>query len=277
MQRLIMVVGAVLMTLGVMTASPPAAHAANCRFVLGFATLHSMIPTISGDCVTNETYAANGDGLQQTANGLMVWRKSDNFTAFTNGSTTWVNGPLGLQKRPNNERFAWEVNDAKVTQTQVIMFMPPTSVSAQISGSCFAPSIASTRGDAWRCMSGNLIYDPCFTKPGSSNAVVCVQDPTDSSTIVQMNLTQPLPDHGPILGELHPWFLQLADGSVCNFLTGATGAVNGERINYGCSSGWDLIGTPTQDTVWTASAVLLAPNSLNVNETATAEIAKAFK
>ena len=40
----------------------------------------------------------------------MVWRKADNFTAFTDGYRTWVNGPDGLQQRLNSQRFAWEAN-----------------------------------------------------------------------------------------------------------------------------------------------------------------------
>src|SRR5437763_6808120 len=77
-------------------AAPPPA-AGPCAFELGFAALHGLIPTIVGGCVTNEYHnPANGDGLQQTANGLLVWRKADNWTAFTNGSMTWINGPQGL-------------------------------------------------------------------------------------------------------------------------------------------------------------------------------------
>lgn len=34
---------------------------------------------------------------------------------------------------------------------------------ARLSGRCFAASIASQgRSDAWRCMSDNLILDPCY-------------------------------------------------------------------------------------------------------------------
>ena len=40
--------------------------------------------------------------------GLLVWRKADNHTAFTDGHHTWVNGPIGLQKRLNAERYPWE-------------------------------------------------------------------------------------------------------------------------------------------------------------------------
>ena len=38
----------------------------------------------------------------------MVWRKLDNFTAFTDGYRTWVNGPFGVQMRLNTEQFPWE-------------------------------------------------------------------------------------------------------------------------------------------------------------------------
>lgn len=89
--------------------SESVAQAQSCYFQLGFKTLHDMIPDIVGDCIENEWHNAfNGDGLQRTTNGLLVWRKSDNWTAFTNGYMTWINGPYGLQSRLNTERFAWE-------------------------------------------------------------------------------------------------------------------------------------------------------------------------
>lgn len=40
----------------------------------------------------------------------MAWRKADNWTAFTNGYWTWINGPNGLAKRLNSQRFSWEAN-----------------------------------------------------------------------------------------------------------------------------------------------------------------------
>ena len=245
------------------TVTSPVAQAANCEFTFGFATLHSLIPKVVGNCVTNVQYAANGDGLQQTSNGLLVWRKADNHTAFTNGSQTWVNGPFGLQTRPNNQRFLWEKTSARVNSTQVIDFVPPTTTSQTESGSCFVPSIASNRPDAFRCSAGNSILDPCFTVPGNSSAVVCTPNPTDPSTFVTLNLTQPLPPAQATPTTRHAWFLQLADETVCNFFTGATGAVNGERINYGCSDGWVVVGDPTTGTVWTVHEVLLPPMQLS--------------
>jgi len=52
----------------------------------------------------------NGDGLQHTTNGLIAWRKADDWTAFTNGYWTWINGLSGLAKRLNIQRFLWETN-----------------------------------------------------------------------------------------------------------------------------------------------------------------------
>ncbi|MDP2659793.1 MAG: hypothetical protein Q8R28_03595 [Dehalococcoidia bacterium] len=85
------------------------ARAAKCRFVLGFSALHDLIPDIVGDCKVDQHYnPQNGDALQETTGGLLAWRKADNFTAFTDGHSTWINGPQGLQQRLNTERFDWE-------------------------------------------------------------------------------------------------------------------------------------------------------------------------
>jgi hypothetical protein len=93
------------------TAPVAPARAQTCQFVLGFATLASLIPQNVGQCLENEHHnPTNGDALQTTTGGLLVWRKADNFTAFTDGFRTWVNGPFGLQMRLNSQRFFWESN-----------------------------------------------------------------------------------------------------------------------------------------------------------------------
>ena len=92
----------------------PAAASAECEFVLGFATLKTLIdaaegPDTVGACLENEQFhPAQGEARQQTTSGLLVWRKADNWTAFTDGHRTWINGPEGLQSRLNTELFDWE-------------------------------------------------------------------------------------------------------------------------------------------------------------------------
>lgn len=84
------------------------ASAADCQFVLGFNALRNLIPEQVGECLESEHYNEIGDSVQQTTGGLMVWRKADNWTAFTDGHRTWINGPYGLESRLNTERFLWE-------------------------------------------------------------------------------------------------------------------------------------------------------------------------
>jgi len=83
---------------------------------MGFLLLADYIPQVVGEPMEEEHHnPLNGDALQRTTHGLMVWRRADNWTAFTNGSRSWVNGPLGPQERGNDERFEWEIGNSVVT------------------------------------------------------------------------------------------------------------------------------------------------------------------
>src|SRR4051812_39509045 len=88
---------------------PPASSAADCTFSGGFQALHDLIPDVVGDCTAPEQDDPDsGDATQPTTNGLLVYHQADNWTAFTDGATTWLNGPYGLQSRPNDQAFDWE-------------------------------------------------------------------------------------------------------------------------------------------------------------------------
>lgn len=113
MSRLSVLIGVLAVSLAILLSGAQSTQAASCTFVLGFKAIHDQIPDIVGDCTSDEYHGANGDGLQNTVawhgkGGLLAWRKADNWTAFTDGANTWVNGPNGLQKRPNDQRFPFE-------------------------------------------------------------------------------------------------------------------------------------------------------------------------
>ncbi|HEX6512964.1 MAG TPA: hypothetical protein VF157_11725, partial [Chloroflexota bacterium] len=93
--------------------APVSMVAGPCRFVLGFAALHDLAPEAVGDCLENQAFAPNGDAVQHTTKGLLAWRKADNWTAFTNGYESWLNGPGGLVRRFNDEWFEWEAYPAE--------------------------------------------------------------------------------------------------------------------------------------------------------------------
>ncbi len=122
-----------------MTASAQQASQ-SCQYIRDFKRLHDMAPDKIGGCVSQRIFAPNGDVLQYTANGLMVRRKADNWTAFTDGGLTLIDGPQGLVSRANDYRFAWEHEDP-VSGTDE----PPTPISRVGPGSAY-PNPALTPG-----------------------------------------------------------------------------------------------------------------------------------
>lgn len=119
-----------------------------CQFVGGFARLREMVgPEKIGACLEDEHFnMENGNAEQRTAGGLLVWRKSDNFTAFTDGGTTWVIGPDGLQSRPNDERFAWE--SEPVASTAPVASSAPAATPTPTRAASPSPAPASAAANA---------------------------------------------------------------------------------------------------------------------------------
>lgn len=124
-------------------------YAANCQFILGFKVIHDQIPDIVGDCLENERFnPKNGNTEQRTTahhgrGGLLVWRKSDNWTAFTDGTWTWVNGPYGLQKRLNTERFSWEEDQSRANSDKKVSKSIPCSALRYVAPAGTAEDIAA--------------------------------------------------------------------------------------------------------------------------------------
>ena len=61
-----------------------------------------------GSCTAAPITAPNGDIVQPTTAGLIVVRSLDGRAAFTDGVRTWIDGPSGVQRRMNGDRFSWE-------------------------------------------------------------------------------------------------------------------------------------------------------------------------
>ena len=140
----------------VISAAATTHGAADCQFVLGFKTLRNLIGhDLVGVCLENEHHNTTGDSVQHTTGGLLVWRKADNWTAFTDGYRTWINGPNGLEQRLNTERFPWELDfetfakptpTPMVTETVIALTLPtdrpwrpddPPTVETPMSGRDF--------------------------------------------------------------------------------------------------------------------------------------------
>ena len=157
---------ALLLGVALVLLTSASAQAADCEFRLGFKTLRDLIGhDIVGECLENEHYNEISDSNQQTTGGLMAWRKADNWTAFTDGYRTWINGPNGLVQRLNTERFPWEADH--------IHTPPPTPgpAPAPAPAAVPRPTIDSTLAHAYHVMRntpiGNKIADK-FVQLGMS-------------------------------------------------------------------------------------------------------------
>ncbi|HET9095857.1 MAG TPA: hypothetical protein VFN37_04295 [Candidatus Baltobacteraceae bacterium] len=99
--------------------------------------------------------------------------------------------------------------------TAVVVFNARSMhVTAKQSGHCWTSSIASQRSDAYRCMAGNGIHDPCFTL--SPREVAC---PTGIAADrgIAITLTKPLPQSNQARSVFQ---MQLQSGAQCNRGTG---------------------------------------------------------
>jgi len=107
-------------------------------------------------------------------------------------------------------------------------------VSASVTGHCWTSSEAVSSSSAFRCMSGNDIYDPCFAPSSTATRVLCVAAPWEPE-VRMMQLTQTLPAQtGPSITSITPWGFQLANGSLCELVQGAGSSVDGIALTYTC-------------------------------------------
>jgi hypothetical protein len=154
----------------------------------------------------------------------------------------------------------------QTSATQVIAFVAsaPVTGTPVEQGTCFANSIAAPyRADAWRCMVGNAISDPCFEIPGSTSTLACGINPTDasaSSSAFTLHLTGALPTPESPTGTMPTnwaWRVKLGDGGICSPFTGTRPfTASGDVAVYSCSGGTngDLIfgDLNNASAVWTA-------------------------
>jgi hypothetical protein len=133
-------------------------------------------------------------------------------------------------------------------------------ITETVSGECWTQSLVTSRSDAYRCMVGNSILDPCFApRIAHPQALACASDPF-SNRIVMLRIKKRLPSPNSTTQWLQPhnqpWGLRLTNGDECVFATGATDAVHGDRLNYACARDdrW-IIGDVNQLTpLWTAQS-----------------------
>ncbi len=143
---------------------------------------------------------------------------------------------------------------------------PAIKVKKTVNGSCFSGSSAINRNDAWRCMSGNFLYDPCFSSGKAHGFVLCPAAAWKRSGI-KLKLTKSLPNklrdkNKPSTSGM-PWAILTTSGLRCAIDTGATGTFHHLRANYSCRGGKWLYGSPDRKhEPWTIQAGSAHPKKL---------------
>jgi hypothetical protein len=119
--------------------------------------------------------------------------------------------------------------------TKIILYKPAgmKATGKAMKGSCWMTSLASRRSNAFRCMAGHFIMDPCFSV--STKVVNCPRDiVANAGTVIE--LAKPLPEGRPPDRTFWPLGFQITGGGVCVANgTGITLAENaGPNYEYFC-------------------------------------------
>ena len=205
-----------------------------------------------------ETVIAKSDLTHQYSVKQIEGNTLQYIETYVENEADWLN--------QDKQKTAEKTYDLTLEPTQIIVFHPAGVPTQERTGSCWSTSNVLNRVDAWRCTTDNLIYDPCFSVPGNSQAVLCDTSPLRDSAGFKLNLTESLPARGTVSPVKSAWAFDLADGTSCTFLGGATVVFEGKRVNYSCSDGWYILGELQDGRVWTARKVRLSSDLSSIEE-----------
>jgi hypothetical protein len=126
------------------------------------------------------------------------------------------------------------------------------------SGVCTEASGADPRADAWRCLDGTQVEDPCFA--GSAAFVLCPFGTPDSHDALELRLTRPLPATraaGIVPATRgNPWVIVTTGGDYCYRAPRPEPTEAGRRVTYVCAGSAFLAGSPDQaHRVWTIALI----------------------
>ena len=128
------------------------------------------------------------------------------------------------------------VSQLSMSETSIVRFVPTVPENDTREGFCWTHSIAvPARHDAFRCTVDNGVHDPCFIVPPNHDRLVCGADPALKKDGFLLKLTKPLPKASRPTRRRDPWILKLADGSICETMTGTLPAVNGQPARWSCA------------------------------------------
>lgn len=145
-------------------------------------------------------------------------RDDPNRSKWHTGGTIWVAAALWTSRPRGLLRFHPWTPDGR----------PTLRIRGRQRGTC-TQSWINRRDDAWRCITGRFVLDPCFSHPEVFDRLMCALSPwgRDGFIVIGSGFDT-WKSKRPI------WALRTTGGHRCNFLSGITDIRSGRRLNYGC-------------------------------------------
>ncbi len=129
---------------------------------------------------------------------------------------------------------------------------PTVPVRSTESADSCSSSFVNSQSTALRCFAGNTIRDPCFLDPNDDDRAVCTPSPSARSSVEMLNIAAADDGSRNTPSSRVPWALDLRNGASCFFVSGASNARAGRRLNYFCDDRRYLWGIPNRSTsYWT--------------------------
>lgn len=149
------------------------------------------------------------------------------------------------------QRAEWfkknNTGEVKEYKTKIETYAPKEIPSEIQKGKCWTTSLASPfNSNAWRCMTGNYIHDPCFEIKGGK--IICNVTPGNEKQGFQLSLEEKLPERNSdnmgkgwrYYSQKNPqeendyWILELENGYKCFAMTGTPPFINNQSFYYYC-------------------------------------------
>lgn len=119
-----------LIVLAGLGAWPAVAQTGTCQLAPVFVMLRDLVGRDRvGECTTAVSRTETGELTQQTTLGSMSFSPGDLVTAFSDGQTTWLFGPRGLESRASSTRLAWETAAGTPPLATATVAMPAAGTS----------------------------------------------------------------------------------------------------------------------------------------------------
>lgn len=131
-----------------------------------------------------------------------------------------------------------------IPRTTHVRFFEPYSRSGKLvgvriagygSGYCWTASYAVHDPNAWRCNEGNLLLDPCFSRPGYKHpASVACGSPWSGVRVLRLTKPLPITQANTNIYPVAGWLLELSNGKHCSLVQGGAPGYAGVLFAYYC-------------------------------------------